>query len=118
MVGAGLSGLGCALRLANRKYRVDVYERSGRVGGRLWDEMDPEIFLADIRLQFSNEEYGLFLDHTVETLEPLRAQYDAVYVATGSGGDAFGLTCENDVREGIPWAGPYTHLTLATINSV
>ena len=104
VVGAGLSGLGCALRLANRKYHVDVYERSARVGGRLWDEMDPEIFLADIRLQFSNEEYGLFLDHAVETLEPLRARYDAIYVATGSGGDAFGLTCENDGREGIPWA--------------
>lgn len=104
VVGAGLSGLGCALRLANRKYSVDVYERSDRLGGRLWDELDPEIFLADIRLQFSNEEYGLFLDHEIETLEPLRAQYDAIYVATGSGGNAFGLICENDGHEGIPRA--------------
>ena len=45
VIGAGLSGLSCALRLANKKYGVDVYERSDRIGGALWNSLSPDIFL-------------------------------------------------------------------------
>lgn len=34
IVGAGLAGLTCALRLADRGVRAQIYEASGRVGGR------------------------------------------------------------------------------------
>ena len=33
VIGAGISGLACALRLASKKYDVDVYEREERIGG-------------------------------------------------------------------------------------
>lgn len=36
IVGAGLAGLTCALTLADRGIRADVYEASGRVGGRMF----------------------------------------------------------------------------------
>ncbi len=102
VVGAGISGLACALRLTNRKYRVDVFEESGRIGGGLWDELPPELFLKEIELQFSNEEYGLLLEHRIDDLQSLEGQYDAVYVATGTGGESFGLL--PDEADGAPFA--------------
>jgi Fe-S oxidoreductase len=89
IVGAGISGLACALRLASRKYQVTVYERSGRMGGHLHGLLPPELFLADINRQFSQEHYELRLDTEIGGLDDLDA--DAIYLATGAGGAAFGV---------------------------
>ncbi|MCR5336160.1 MAG: NAD(P)-binding protein [Synergistes sp.] len=91
IVGAGISGLACALRLCNRKYDVTVFEKSERIGGRLWDLLPPEVFLKDIEEQFSKEKYDLKLGCAVNDIKALKEAFDAVYVATGSGGDSFGL---------------------------
>jgi monoamine oxidase len=40
VVGAGLAGLTCALRLKQRGLYADVYEASGRLGGRCWTGRD------------------------------------------------------------------------------
>ena len=45
VVGAGIAGLGAALRLAERKYPVTVYERSDRVGGNLGSRPDAGVML-------------------------------------------------------------------------
>jgi Fe-S oxidoreductase len=89
IVGAGPSGLACALRLAAKKYAVTVFERSGRIGGHLHGLLAPEVILADIERQFMHEEYELRLDTEVESLGGLG--FDAIYVATGAGGSALGL---------------------------
>lgn len=91
VVGGGISGLACTLLLCNKKYEVTVFEKSGRLGGRLWDEMDPEIFLADIKNQFMYEKYELHLEHEIKSTDELEG-FDAVYIATGAGGADFGLT--------------------------
>ncbi len=90
VVGAGVCGLACALRLAARKYRVTVYERSDRPGGHLHGMLPPEIFLEDIRRQFAYESYDLRLNAEISSLADLPAE--AVFVATGRGGPGFGLT--------------------------
>jgi len=59
IIGAGISGLGCALRLASKKYNVTVFERTDRIGGHLWDVLPPEVFLADIERQFMHENIPL-----------------------------------------------------------
>lgn len=92
IVGAGISGLSCALRLANKKYGVDIYEKSGRVGGILWEFLSPGIFLKDIEEQFSKEKYGLFLNTNITDLDSLKKRYDSVYIATGSEGEDFGFS--------------------------
>ena len=102
VVGGGISGLACVLRLTNRKYAVDLFERGGRLGGHLWDVLEPEIFLPEIERQFMYERYGLFLNEEVRDVEALAARYDAVYVATGAGGDDFGLW-RGEV-DGVPFA--------------
>lgn len=105
IVGAGISGLACALRLANKKYGVTVFERSDRIGGHLWERLDPDIFLTDIEEQFIYENYGLELNHEITDLDELliKEKFDAVYAATGAGGNDFGLLPGNAVG-GVPFA--------------
>lgn len=59
IVGAGISGLACALRLTQKKYDVTVYEKTGRWGGMLWDLLPTELFLSDIERQLQFETYDL-----------------------------------------------------------
>ncbi len=59
IIGGGISGLACALRLSTKKYNVTVFEKSNRIGGHLYDLLSPEIFLEDINLQFKYENYTL-----------------------------------------------------------
>jgi len=89
IIGAGISGLACALRLATRKYQVTVFEKSGSIGGHLWDLLPADVFLPEIELQFKHEDYTLCLERGITSLEDL--DFDAVYVATGKGGEDFGL---------------------------
>ncbi|MCL1873011.1 MAG: heterodisulfide reductase-related iron-sulfur binding cluster [Clostridiales bacterium] len=91
IIGAGLSGLACALRLCNKKYQVTVFEESEQVGGKLWNYLPPDLFLADIKKQFMYEEYTLHLNTKITDAAALLDEYQAVYVATGINGAGFGL---------------------------
>jgi Fe-S oxidoreductase len=92
IIGAGISGLGCALRLAAKKYRVEMFERTGRIGGQAREAMDADVFDRDIAEQFRHEQYTLHLNQSVQDREALnRLGFDAVFVATGAGGTNFGL---------------------------
>lgn len=51
---------------------------------------------AEIEAQFQFEEFSRHLGETVTDLEALRADYDAVYVATGADGADFGLEMDPD----------------------
>lgn len=95
IIGAGISGLTCALRLASNKYNVTVYEKSHRIGGHLWGKLAPEIFLSEIEREFSQEDYILKRDTEITSLDELDA--DAVYIATGSGGNDFGMRTQNGI---------------------
>lgn len=89
VVGAGLSGLSCALKLASRNYSVLLYDREPQPGGALHQFMHEEVYLKEIAMQFSEVECGMFFSTEVTSLDSLEA--DAVYVATGKGGEDFGL---------------------------
>ncbi|MEI7594982.1 MAG: pyridine nucleotide-disulfide oxidoreductase/dicluster-binding protein [Bacteroidota bacterium] len=90
IIGGGISGLACALRLTTKKYQVTIFEKSDRIGGHLYDLLEPEIFLAEIEKQFQFENYSLNLNTEVANLDDLN--FDAFYVATGKGGANFGLS--------------------------
>lgn len=95
VIGAGISGLACALRLCMKKYEVEIFERKDRIGGTLWELLEPEIFLSDIEEQFKHETYTLHLNTAVRSMADLAGRgFDAVYVATGNGGEDFGLLTE------------------------
>ena len=92
VIGAGISGLACALRLCMKKYEVVIFEATGRIGGYLWNLMEPEAFQADIEEQFKHESYVLNFYKPIEKTEDLKdCGFDAVFVATGEAGTDFGL---------------------------
>lgn len=89
IVGAGPSGLACALRLASKKYEVVIFEREERMGGSLWGLLPEEVLLPELERQFMYETVDFRFGQTITDLSRLEA--DAAYVATGKQGEDFGL---------------------------
>lgn len=90
VIGAGPAGLSCALNLAQKKFRVTVFEKEEGWGGTLRAHPRFPEFDTDFTLQFSAVEVEFRFGIGVGSLDQL-AGFDAVYVATGAGGDSFGL---------------------------
>ena len=90
VVGAGVSGLSCALNLAQKKYLVTVFEKEDGWGGSLRNHPRFSEFDEDIALQFSAVDVDFKFGTEIKGLEKLN-EFDAVYIATGAGGESFGL---------------------------
>ena len=88
VIGAGLAGLTCALRLASKKCQVEIFEKSNRWGGQCNELMPAAEVDEELTRQFGRESYILRLNTEISSLEGLTHQ--AVYIATGQG-DGFGL---------------------------
>lgn len=88
IAGGGLSGLTAACDLDRKGYRVVIYEKSDRLGGRIWDYegelLNRERILEQLRIV---EENGITvnLNSPVDRkrLEALASEYDAVFIGTG-----------------------------------
>ncbi|HWQ51527.1 MAG TPA: FAD-dependent oxidoreductase [Terriglobales bacterium] len=89
VVGGGLSGLACALRLCQKKYAVTVYEKGPALGGRALDLLPPELVQAELDLQFQSEDCAFEFMREIKSLAEIPA--DAWYIATGPSGPDFGL---------------------------
>ncbi|TGE39324.1 FAD-dependent oxidoreductase [Desulfosporosinus fructosivorans] len=94
IIGAGLSGMACALKLASRNYSVTVYEKNDIPGGKLAEILPRDLYLSEFQNEFQNVSYNLVTSKEITKLEEIEA--DAVYVATGTGGRTFGLQEEMD----------------------
>ncbi len=103
IVGAGPAGLACALGLCRKKYDVTLFDRQKTVGGHLADRLPEAVYLADIHQQFMNETYTL-VHREIRDLAPILAEFDAVFVATGTGGETFGLVPDRAKNEAVPGA--------------
>jgi Fe-S oxidoreductase len=90
VVGAGAAGLSCALNLAQKKFQVTVFDKEGGWGGSLRTHPLFEQFDADFTLQFSAVSAEFRFGKEIKSLDEL-SEFDAVYVATGKGGESFGL---------------------------
>jgi NADPH-dependent glutamate synthase beta subunit-like oxidoreductase len=88
VIGAGISGLACAQRLASRRYAVTVYEKDDKLGGSLWERFPDGSFSEEINLQFRHTDCRFIFSKRIESLHELGA--DAVYAATGFVGNHFG----------------------------
>ncbi len=108
VIGAGLSGMGFAFRMASKKYAVTIFEKSGKIGGRLAEQMEEARYMAEFDLQFKNEKYELKLNTEIQDIYPLcrgaegqleqsadaqseEQTFDIIYIATGKGGNTFSV---------------------------
>ena len=89
VVGAGAAGLACALALSRKKYAVTVFDRREGWGGYLREDPQFAVFDADFAKQFKGLDTVFRFGETAD--EATLSGFDAVYVATGEGGDDFGL---------------------------
>lgn len=92
VIGGGISGLACALRLAEKRYQVTVFEASDRIGGTLWQLIPDGSFMEDIQRQLKFTQIEFLLNSLIEDIQAL--DYDAYYIATGQGGHDFGFLHE------------------------
>ncbi|MDR1589941.1 MAG: FAD-dependent oxidoreductase [Oscillospiraceae bacterium] len=90
IVGAGAAGLACALGLARKRISVTVFEREPEYGGALRRHPRFAEMSGDIKLQFEAVDAEFCFGREIKSLGEL-ADYNAVYVATGAGGEHFGL---------------------------
>lgn len=103
VVGGGLSGLTAAFDLARKGYDVVIHEAGDRLGGRLWSfseqELPRAIILDEIAVvQEVGAQARLNTPVHGEGLAGLRGEFDAVYLATGAGGETFGLALDGQGR--------------------
>ena len=117
VIGSGPAGLAAAQQLTRAGHRVVVYERADRIGGLLRygiPEFKMEKAVLDRRIaqmRAEGTEFRRAVNVGVDiTVEQLRAQYDALVVATGStsardlpiaGRDLQGI---HQAMEFLPWA--------------
>lgn len=86
VAGGGLSGISAAFELDKKGYNVTIYERSEKLGGRIWDFGAVSRELIDDELRRIGETdikilFGRKIDSNA--LGSLTNEYDAVYLGTG-----------------------------------
>jgi Fe-S oxidoreductase len=90
VIGAGLAGLACALNLAQKKFPVTVFEKEPDWGGSLRTHPRSAEFNEDFTLQFSAVKADFQYGREIRSLDEV-TEFDAVFIATGSAGESFGL---------------------------
>ncbi|KXL41770.1 hypothetical protein M433DRAFT_1270 [Acidomyces richmondensis BFW] len=116
IIGSGPAGLACADQLNKAGHDVTVYERSDRIGGLLMygiPNMKLDKKVVQRRVDFMAKEGvkfrpGVFVGEGDITLDSLRAENDAVVIATGAT-VARDLPIPNRNLEGIHFAMEFLH---------
>lgn len=95
VIGAGPSGLACALYLSRKRYKVTVFEKTDNWGGSLSSHEKFHMFEMEFMKQFEEADVDFRFGEKVNDLS-FAAEYDLIFIATGKNGDSFGLleTCD------------------------
>lgn len=123
IIGGGVCGLSCTLKLASHGYHVTVFEKSTCIGGSLENVLPSDIFLTEFHDQMQFISYELLLNTEIKNIEELEKNFDAILIATGKNGNSFdllnGLNSESlgSQKDGVFLAGGVTG-TLNPIRSI
>jgi Fe-S oxidoreductase len=88
VIGGGVSGMVTAVQLDKKGYKVTIFEKSNRLGGRIWDFEGKALDRATIEEELQSiQKIGIQINYNTEVLDAdlqeYMAQYDAVYLGTG-----------------------------------
>ena len=86
IIGGGISGIIAAYDLDKKGYMVSIYEKSHRIGGRIWDyesrELKKEVIEEELQvLNKSDIDINLNISIDRENLNRIVEEYDAVYIS-------------------------------------
>ena len=100
IIGAGLSGLACAQRLASKGYSVVLFEAGKKPGGSVRRDLTDAALNEDFATVLGLEYLDLQLGSEIgpDGFDAVASESDAVYICTGSGGESFGLLAGWDAR--------------------
>jgi len=88
VIGGGLSGITAALELDRKGFMVTIYEKSDKLGGRLWDHegatLDKAIIEEELQI-FSKLDIEIILNRSIspQELKGIINEYSAVFLAAG-----------------------------------
>lgn len=88
VVGGGLSGISAALELDRKGYKVTIYEKSDKLGGRLWDYegafLDKAVIEEELKI-FSKLNIEVILNRRIgpQELKGIINENHAVFLGTG-----------------------------------
>ncbi|MBC3887187.1 NAD(P)-binding protein [Acetobacterium paludosum] len=88
VIGAGLSGLTVAVDLDKKGYEIVLYEKTDRLGGRLWDHIGESLKEDNLSEELKLvKDKGISIQFNQELnknrLTDLLSEYDAVYLGSG-----------------------------------
>ena len=103
VAGASLGGLACALRLAQKNHEVTIFEAGNLPGGRAARLLPWQTLQQELTLQFQHAPCRFIPNRMITDPEALCDQFDAVYLAPGTGFPKYGGkvfsdgTCEDPI---------------------
>jgi len=88
IIGGGLSGITTAIDLDKKGYTVSLYEKSNRLGGKIWDFEEISFTKEEIEEEleiFERQKILVVLNTAVDQnkLAELTKEFDAIYLGTG-----------------------------------
>jgi len=83
IIGAGVSGLACALDLAQKKYLVTVFDKNEGWGGSLREHEDFSLFEEDFNLQFEAVDIIWKFNHEIKSNDEL-TEFNMIHHAIGN----------------------------------
>ncbi|MDR2501731.1 MAG: NAD(P)-binding protein, partial [Oscillospiraceae bacterium] len=95
LIGAGPAGLSVALGLAQKKYRVTVFDAADGWGGKLCSHAKFAEFDREFADYFARAGVDFQFKRMIRRLDELSG-FDAVFIATGRGGETFGIGADCD----------------------
>ncbi len=87
VIGSGLRGMTAAYDLHRKGYKIDIYEKNSRTGGRLWDYLSETLTEEIINEEFdflNSNNINLYLNTNIDmkSLEEITNRYDAVLLSS------------------------------------
>ncbi len=101
VIGAGIKGMACALRLCEKKYQVTVFEKSDRIGGHLNELLESDFVKENILKQFADEKVEIVLGKEIRDAGEIEEAYHAVYKSTDEKEGAAHKDIMRSCKEGI-----------------
>ncbi len=91
VVGGGLCGITCAIKLAQMGYKVELNEKNAMLGGRLWhvneDILPREVIKGEINRVANHSYLNINLNSEITLLDT--KEFNAIFISTGISGNTF-----------------------------